>query len=927
MQSQWNISGWEQGPDWFVSEVELRDSLGNTLALKEMRSGGSANWRACDVHISNYSTDMASPLLKRIYMDKNIATPSSPITITAEFEDDLSGMENTVVQMNFAQGTNTSAWFMSLSYAGRNGTAYVYKGTIAPGQYQAGGSFTAHHLYFTDKSQHSSTLYDMRSGISPQYDLSPLDFSVQGTTPDTTPPQPLSIAVSSKAVQAGQPVIFTLTAKDDIAGIVDSDFLQNMVIQSAAGRRQQIHLYVTAREGLSATLTKRYNTGVYDPADSWRVESISLLDKAKRLGATGTIDTTPANFAVQNAGLVDTTAPQVISIMRNKAQLSPGETIVFTVQGQDEGAGVGDADVILKEPGTSRTVRVNAGISAVNGAVSTLVAQYKVPLGETPGFWTVSQVGVRDKTGRFNYVNAPNALLDGSGFTVMSSNSADITTPQIKAFYLNKSNFVSGEELVLDIVTDEEILLSNLSASVSMKGNYKTLGNPSFIGNTPEGWRYQLRGVVWAATQSADQTACAGILSGVNLRDAAGNETYYYNNKTSQTQGMALDMSSVDFALQPAPLSDTAPPVMVSLTADKTTIAYGQTVRYTLTLRDEVSGVDSARLILYNTFKSSRNLPAERVERTGNTSVYTFIYTEENLLTDILWFVGSVSFGDNNRNGITFFDPRHPNVGGNPLRDFSACDVRVYGAPDKAPPVIHGVMDRLVTKGTHPNLLEGITAVDSKDGNVPVTMAPAVNTDMMGTTRVAYQAKDAAGNVATVYADITVADVAYSADAKSQGTLFYYRGTDGRLVGWTTDTLLSKIVDRYYVDPLSGRIVASMFEINDPKIKGSAGAAGRWFVPLQGTPYYLYGDGSFASGWVRPGVPKKQMSGITELPAFAAAYAAASTTQTAALVPDTVFALTAASEPAESTPQPTALQQELADNSWLQINTPKYLQQ
>lgn len=72
-------------------------------------------------------------------------------------------------------------------------------------------------------------------------------------------------------------------------------------------------------------------------------------------------------------------------------------------------------------------------------------------------------------------------------------------------------------------------------------------------------------------------------------------------------------------------------------------------------------------------------------------------------------------------------------------------------------PVISGTADKTFTLGDKIAYLSGITATDDVDGEVDVEVdKSAVDTDTPGTYEVTYKAVDAAGNVATKTANITI---------------------------------------------------------------------------------------------------------------------------------------------------------------------------
>ena len=79
---------------------------------------------------------------------------------------------------------------------------------------------------------------------------------------------------------------------------------------------------------------------------------------------------------------------------------------------------------------------------------------------------------------------------------------------------------------------------------------------------------------------------------------------------------------------------------------------------------------------------------------------------------------------------------------------------------DTEPPQIFGVKDITITKGSSVSLRSGVSAVDNRDGEVAVQVdSSTMNTSEPGTYPIYYTATDAAGNISTITAYLTVSNI------------------------------------------------------------------------------------------------------------------------------------------------------------------------
>mgnify|MGYP002617666319 FL=1 len=151
--------------------------------------------------------------------------------------------------------------------------------------------------------------------------------------------------------------------------------------------------------------------------------------------------------------------------------------------------------------------------------------------------------------------------------------------------------------------------------------------------------------------------------------------------------------------------------------------------------------------------KRRRDVQIKKVKKYISKHIYSFVCGGALLL--VLLIVIAVAIGISLHKTVNANSDSANNAG--TQKTETKKDSKKEDKRDLTAPVISGTADKTFTLGDKIAYLSGITATDDVDGEVDVEVdKSAVDTDTPGTYKVTYKAVDAAGNVATKTANITI---------------------------------------------------------------------------------------------------------------------------------------------------------------------------
>ncbi len=261
---------------WRVDHIDLYDNAGNMSTVYNSENnmlGNLVDLSFGDYYVSSAMTEHGLPVLQGIALDRKSAGPGTSINLTINATDSESGINYAFVLYTSPSGMTSK---YSLIYPDSTG---ALKDTLNIGQYDEAGTWTVDSVEVCDNAGNMLDLYN--SEVYAEYgdptltlqNLSSGDFTITGTTVDSTAPAFQSISVDKSTMWKGGNVTVTLNATDTQAGI-DYAF----VVYSSPWETSSNFaiLYPDANGNLKTTIPM----SEYNELGTWKVDSILIFDKA-----------------------------------------------------------------------------------------------------------------------------------------------------------------------------------------------------------------------------------------------------------------------------------------------------------------------------------------------------------------------------------------------------------------------------------------------------------------------------------------------------------------------------------------------------------------------------------------------------------------------------------------------------------------------
>ncbi len=232
-------------------------------------------------------TDTTPPVFKSISLDKINAVGGDNIMATIDATDDVSGLKSAYIQYKSPAGQVAK---QATLYPDSDG---VLKGSISIGIYDKEGTWKLDMIQLRDMAGNAVNISCSTT------DLSTGDYNVSKVIPDTKAPVFKSISIDKSNVIAGDNIVVTIDATDDVSG------LQYAYIQykSPAG---QVAKQATLYPDSDGVLKGSISIGIYDIEGTWKVDMIQLRDMAGNAIniSNSTTDLSAGEFNVQDESLL-----------------------------------------------------------------------------------------------------------------------------------------------------------------------------------------------------------------------------------------------------------------------------------------------------------------------------------------------------------------------------------------------------------------------------------------------------------------------------------------------------------------------------------------------------------------------------------------------------------------------------------------------
>ena len=151
----------------------------------------------------------------------DVTAGPGPVTVTADLTDDLSGVQQWLVQFNSPSGTQFVQVFGTPGLIAGNALNGTFQGTSQVAQFAEAGIWRATYLSMTDNAGNNTVVNLNIAGF-------PLSFTVVGAPPDTTPPS-LSVTVSPKSLWPPNHKLVNVVASIQVSDLVDPNPVVTLV--------------------------------------------------------------------------------------------------------------------------------------------------------------------------------------------------------------------------------------------------------------------------------------------------------------------------------------------------------------------------------------------------------------------------------------------------------------------------------------------------------------------------------------------------------------------------------------------------------------------------------------------------------------------------------------------------------------------------
>lgn len=365
---------------------------------------------AIDVEIEDPTPDLEAPQLNQISTSSQTLTPTTPVKITANITDDLSGVKNAVIYYKKPSGTTRSYTFVY------NTATKLFEATISVGTVDEPGEWKVSSVYLNDNKDNSISI-----GQS-QFDFSLLNLQVSGVTlpevpiepTDKEPPVLHDISVESLQVKSGQSIKVTADVTDNESGVRSV----TVYYKKPSGRQFSISLTENATTGKFVG-SKTINQ--YEELGEWKIDYVYLSDKVSNSVNIKTYkdhNNAPKNFDHCTVEIIGTTpdlqAPSLDDLAIELKQISSIlANVILTAKVTDELSGVYSVSGSYRKP-SGKTFTLNFYRSG-----DYFIATIPIDKYDELGRWELKYISATDYMSNSMTIHAKNEEKFFNGFDIM----------------------------------------------------------------------------------------------------------------------------------------------------------------------------------------------------------------------------------------------------------------------------------------------------------------------------------------------------------------------------------------------------------------------------------------------------------------------------------------------------------------------------
>ena len=350
--------------------------------------------------------DVTPPSLVNISVSPpsvNVATGPAQVTVTTRLTDDLSGVQQWLVQFNSPSNTQFVQVYGTPGLVAGTVSNGTFQGTSQVPQFAEAGIWRATGLSITDNAGNNTGVNLNTAGF-------PLSFTV-ASQQDVTPPSLVNISVSLPSVNvATGPAQVTVTTQltDDLSGV------QQWLVQfNSPANTQFVQVYGTpgliAGTASNGTFQGTSQVPQFAEAGIWRATGLSITDNAgNNTGVNLNTAGFPLSFTV--ASQQDVTPPSLVNISVSPPSVDAATRpapVTVTTRLTDDLSGVQQWLVQFNSPSSTQFVQVYGTSGLIAGTTSngTFQGTSQVPQFAEAGIWRATGLSITDNAGNNTGVN------------------------------------------------------------------------------------------------------------------------------------------------------------------------------------------------------------------------------------------------------------------------------------------------------------------------------------------------------------------------------------------------------------------------------------------------------------------------------------------------------------------------------------------
>src|SRR5699024_7056902 len=206
--------------------------------------------------------DSTPPVVESVEISPREANTGDTIKIKAKITDDISGVKSNLVVFESPSGNSERSFALKEN---KDTGYWEYNYTV--GEHDEAGDWQLRSFLVRDNANNYKIYYSNEIEGS-------LDFRVNNTSGDNTPPEIKSVEISPKEANAGETIKIKTKITDDISGVKS-----NLVVFESPSRNSERSFALKENKN-TGYWEYNYTVGEYDEVGDWQLRSFLVRDNA-----------------------------------------------------------------------------------------------------------------------------------------------------------------------------------------------------------------------------------------------------------------------------------------------------------------------------------------------------------------------------------------------------------------------------------------------------------------------------------------------------------------------------------------------------------------------------------------------------------------------------------------------------------------------